>query len=179
MKAAFLAMLLAGSFVAVGSSTDKDDLENINPNGRPRFSVGSNAAERCAIWHDSGGWHLRTTCPKTSAHQYSIVMQIQDGKVGELKPISAEKSTSKKGVPADQGVWNKERTRFQFTMNTAKSGEDGYDFDVSAEATSIKFTVKIDGRDVTDVIIIGSKNEHPAKSTFSLPAHPMREKKKN
>ena len=179
MKAAIASALLACAMVTVGWTADKGDLDSANPTGRPKFSVGSNAATRCAIWHDGNGWHLRTTSPKTTAHQFAIVMNIQDGKVGELKPVNAEKSTSKKGVPADAGTWNKERTQFQFTFNTAKSGEDGFDFDVSEAATSIKFTVKIDGRDATDSIVIGSKNDHPSKATFSLAAHPMREKKKS
>ncbi len=176
MKAAVAGMVLVCSIAGVSWSADKNDPENVNAEGRPKFSVGSGAHMHCAIWHDGSGWHVRTTSPRTSAHQFSIVMQIQDGKVGTLKPTNAEKKATKT-VPADYGTWNKERTQFQFVLSTAKNGEDGFDFDLSEDATSIKFTVKIDGRDATDAIIIGSKSGHPARSTFSLPAHPMREKK--
>jgi hypothetical protein len=168
------AVLFAGSFVIAASAADKDDFDSANPDGRPRFGIGQ---LHCALWHEGNNWHLRTTSDSKSAHQFAITMSIQGGKVGTLKPVNAEKSTTKKGVPADAGTWNTERTKFSFTLNTAKSGQDGFDFDLSDSATSITFTVKIDGRDATDLILIGSKNDHPAKSTFTLPAHPMSGKK--
>jgi hypothetical protein len=173
MKAAVTAMLFAWSFAASGSAADKDELDSANPEGRPKFSVGKVA---CALWHDGKDWHLRTTSDSKASHQFAISMNVQGGKVGALKPVNAEKKATK-GAPADAGAWNKERTQFTFVLNTAKNGEDGFDFDLNDDATAIKFTIKIDGRDAIDLISIGSKNDHPAKSAFSLTAHPMREKK--
>jgi hypothetical protein len=37
--------------------------------------------------------------------------------------------------------------------------------------------MQIDGKNVPNLIFIGSKNDHPAKSTFTLPANPVKEKK--
>jgi hypothetical protein len=176
MKAAITAVLVASFFAIAGSAADKDEFDSANPTGKPRFGIGKT---HFVVWHSGNDWHVRTTSDGNSAHQFSISMNIQGGKVGTLKPVSAEKKSTKKGTPADGGTWNKERTQFSFVLNTAKNGEDGFDFDLSEGATSIKFTVKIDGRDVTDLILIGSKSDHPAKPTFTLPAHPMAEKKKS
>lgn len=169
MKAAIVAVL-AWFMVAVSMAADKDNFDDANPQGKPKWKAGQ--ATSFAIWHEGGKWHVRATAPKNELHQFGIVMNIQDGNVNELKPVRVEK----KGKTNDFGSWNKERTQFKFLLTTGKGNDDGFDFDVSADASSIKFALQIDGKEVSDAVFIGGKGDRPAKATFMLPAHPKKSK---
>lgn len=166
MKAAVSFALLACAFLAVGSAGEKTDVDPADPKGRPKWKAGQAAS--FALWHEGNKWHMRTTAPKNEVHQFGITMTIVKGSVGELKPVTVEK----KGKTVDLGTWNKERTQFKFLLSSGKAFADGFDFDVSADATNIKFSLQIDGKDVPNAVFIGSKGDHPAKATFTLPANP-------
>jgi hypothetical protein len=105
---------------------------------------------------------VRTTCGQRSARLQH--RQQYDGKVGNLKPIS-EKG-NQEGTSSDLGV-EQERTG-STTLNTARAR--WLRFEVSEGATAIKFTLKIDGRDMTEWVLI-ARRANPGEMTFTLPAH--------
>jgi len=143
--------------------------EDINPQGRPKnYKAGQST--RYAIWHEGDTWHFRTTTGPKDGHVFSGSIQVVGGKMTSLKPISAEKGgKSKKNL--DYGSWNPEGTLFTFSFTT-KGGQDGFDMQVNDKATSLKFVLKVDGKEVPDDIFVGAKNAHPKSAEFSLPAHP-------
>lgn len=148
------------------------DADPANPGGRPKYKNGQPA--RYVVWHDADGWHLRTTTNKDT--KFDGAVEIVGGKFVNLQPATVEgkAGAKKKANPksADYGTWNPEHTVFQFNFSTRDEGSDGFDMKVSDTATAIKFVLKVNGKEVPEAIFIGSKNEHPKGSSFSLPAFP-------
>jgi len=160
------AALLAVIVVTATAVADED----IDAQGRPKnYKAGQ--SRRYAIWHEGDTWHVRTTTGPKDGHTFSGTIQVVDGKMTNLKPVAVEKGgKSKKNL--DYGSWNPEGTLFTFSFTTGKGGQDGFDLQVNDKAKSLKFVLKVDGKEVPDDIFVGAKNSHPKSATFSLPAHP-------
>ena len=115
----------------------------------------SGAPEAYWVWHDGGGWHVRTTTTG-AAHRFQGRVWALHGDLENVRPTRLE--------------WNDRIRRsgnaFSFDLTTAGS-YDGFDFWV-AEGDCAQFTVLVDGRAQPDRVIIGAGNRHPTNTTFRL-----------
>jgi len=150
------------------SMAETPKFEEVDPTGKPNgYKTGLSA--RYAIWHAGGTWHFRTTTASDAGKVFSGTLEVVGGKMANLIPLKAEGKKAKKNL--DYASWNAASTVLKFSFTTAK-GEDGFDLQLSETATAVKFSLMVDGKEVTKLIHLGSKNAHPSSATFTLPAHP-------
>lgn len=109
------------------------------------------------IWHDPGGWHVRTTTP-ANTHTFHGTIRI-DGEFWAVRTFSPD--------TGDIVLHDLNQNTIQFKFNT--SGEaDGLDFDVR-DASYVQFELYIDGRIAQrNEIALGRYNHHPDGGVFRL-----------
>lgn len=150
------------------SMAETPTFEQVDPTGKPNgYKTGLSA--RYAIWHEGGTWHFRTTTNNDDSKVFSGTLEVIGGKMANLIPIKPEGKKAKKNL--DYASWNAASTILKFSFTTGK-GQDGFDLQLSDKATALKFSLMVDGKEVTKQIFLGSKNSHPSSATFTLPAHP-------
>lgn len=116
--------------------------------GKPP-SLKSGNPEAFYIWHDTAGWHLRTTTAKKE-HRFYGRVQAKDGEIKSVKSFSAEHN--------DDVIL--EGPEVKFDLTTA-GGEDGFDF-TTPDGVCVGFHLFIDGQPATkDKIIIGAGEVKP------------------
>src|SRR5262245_3411918 len=138
-----------------------------DPQGKPaRMEKGQNA--RWYVWHDSDGWHLRTTT-QMKAHDFSGTIQVVGGRITSVTGAKLE------GRGKFNDWWQLSENDRVLTLNLrTKHGMDGVDFRVGPRADRIVVTLRIDGRDSPDQIFIGRAGSKPGTARFILSAHPER-----
>lgn len=122
--------------------------------GRPT-NLQAGAAEAIWIWHDGGGWHLRTTTA-SQLHRFSGRVWAPKGEVGNVRSTRLELNDR----------FRKSGNAMAFDFQT-QGGEDGFDFQI-AEANCAMFSVHIDGKPRPDRIFLGSHNLSPESATIRL-----------
>jgi len=135
----------------------------INVDGQPAFAPGDEGA--AYVWHDTSGWHLRTTDVQNIAHHYYGSIQVSpDATVTSLQRVKLD--------PGDH-VWETSDKVIHYDLTTG-SGVDGFNFTVSSCAgpkahEALQFTMNYDGyaQDVNR-IKLGPNERHPLFSTFSV-----------
>jgi hypothetical protein len=118
--------------------------------GRPMFAPGS--PEAYWIWHDVGGWHLRTTTSMIT-HQFEGLIRPYNGTITEMRPTRDE--------------WN-DRIRIgpdgiAFSFQTG-GGMDGFDWRVSSGCN--EFHLRIDGVPAPGRVFLGGPGNHPMQMPF-------------
>ena len=122
--------------------------------GRPS-NLHAGAPEGIWIWHDGGGWHLRTTTA-TQLHRFSGRVWAPKGEVGNVRATRLEMN--------DRFRHAGNAMAFDFHTN---GGEDGFDFQI-AEANCAMFYVHIDGKPRPDRIFLGARNVNPESAIFRV-----------
>lgn len=109
------------------------------------------------IWHDSNGWHVRTSTFVTD-RRYTGEIRT-DGEIYDVKAIDREGS--------DRVRVDSKRDIIRFNFYTA-SGIDGLDFRVK-DARYIEFNLMLDGQPIErSRVYIGRDNAHPNDNQFRI-----------
>jgi len=125
---------------------------------------------RYAVWHDTHGWHLRTTTAQKK-HRFKGHIEVIGGTFTTVRSFHLEK----KGKLDDHWKLGPNRHRLTFDFETDE-GMDGIDFHVSKDAKTIRFHLHIDGKDHVRHVFVGHAGVHPEHMPFAVPAHPGRKK---
>jgi hypothetical protein len=137
----------------------------LDPKGEPKgFKAGDTV--RYAVWHNKGGWHVRTTTAK-KLHHFTGKILVEGGTIVGLEAHDLEF----KGRFADW--WRLQENRHELLIDfKTDRGIDGINFQVSNEAVRILFNLHVDGKHQKDLIHIGRAGLHPSVDPFIFPAHP-------
>jgi hypothetical protein len=135
----------------------------VDVNGQPNFDPGDAGA--AYIWHDNGGWHLRTTDVQSVAHHYTGTITVSpDATVTFLNTVKQD---------PDDHVWITNDKVIHYDLTTY-AGVDGIDFGVSSCAGSkaheaLEFALDYNGRE-QDIarIKLGPGKAHPLFATFDV-----------
>jgi hypothetical protein len=119
--------------------------------GRPAFSAGD--PENYWVWHDGGGWHLRTTTASHS-HRFHGWVEAVDGRITEVRATRLEWNDRVRAVP--RGI------EFDFVTD---GNEDGFDWRVSSGCN--RFHLQIDGVERPDRVHIGGASHIPSEMPFA------------
>ena len=116
------------------------------------------------VWHDSSGWHIRSTDPAGQSARYSGVLRLTRGATfRDVDTVRLERDDHV--VVLDQG------TVLLYSFATY-SGVDGVDFHVSAcagnrEHEAITFSMRRNrSDDDASRIVVGDHRQHPDSSTW-------------
>ncbi|KAF0248883.1 MAG: Uncharacterized protein FD167_1714 [bacterium] len=128
----------------------------IIPFGEPK-GMGSGSSKRFMLWRENDGmWHLRTTTARNQ-HQFSGEVTAEGGIISGVNAISTEKK---------DWVTAKDPKRVVFNLNT-NGAIDGFDFRTTA--SSLKFSLFIDGETRSNLVYIGAQAANPPSIPFTLP----------
>ena len=138
--------------------------DGINVEGRPdHFDAGDVGATY--VWHDSDGWHVRTTDAARGAHHYTGTVTASAGaSFGAVRPVRNER---------DDHIWVTADNVLHYDLTTYR-GVDGFDFRVSAcaadrEHETLRFAMDYNGREQdTARIKLGDAKQHPPAATFTV-----------
>jgi len=137
--------------------------DGIDMQGRPSFDAGDSGA--AYIWHDSTGWHLRTTDASRGAHHYTGTIAASPGATfSAVRPVRDER---------DDRVWVGGDNVLHYDLTTYR-GVDGFDFRVTACAgdrdhEALRFSLDYDGREQDAARIkLGADKRHPDSATFTV-----------
>jgi hypothetical protein len=122
--------------------------------GRPS-DLHAGAPEAFWIWHDAGGWHLRTTT-ETHLHRFTGRVWANKGEVGNVRSTRLELNDR----------FRRSGNFMTFDFQT-QGGEDGFDFQI-AESNCASFYLQIDGKPRLDRTYIGASQKNPGGASFRL-----------
>jgi hypothetical protein len=142
----------------------------LDPTGRPEGSIVDQSA-RYYVWHDSQGWHLRTTA-KVGRNFHGTV-SVKEAQIKTFKSVGLK--NDKQGGADDTWRVNDARSELTFQFKTGKLS-DGLDFVVDGDDGQIEFELYIDKQKSPQAIFIGRGQQHPPSNPFSLPATPKKTK---
>jgi hypothetical protein len=148
------------------SAAEKPDIETVDPFGRPDGAIYDQPA-RIYLWHDSDGWHVRTTAKTTRA--FTGIIRVKDAKIMSCISIGLKNDRQRAG--ADAWKVNDDRNELQFTFYTGRKS-DGFDMEVKGDDGQIEFELKIDSQANPKTIFIGQDRKHPNKNPFTYSANP-------
>lgn len=132
---------------------------DISVEGKPDgFDAGDGGATY--VWHDSDGWHLRTTDKTASPHVYSGRMVLSSGHFLDVNGIRLE----------DQDEFRVVGDTLYYRFVTY-DGIDGLDFRVAgcspAEHQALTFHLRHDGSLDAARVIVGDAGRHPESDPFT------------
>ena len=137
---------VAVMFAIVGCVTGRRPPE-IAP-GQPVFGPG--APEAYWIWHDTGGWHLRSTTAG-QAHRFHGMIVPVGGEITDARPMG----------PPDRVRVGPGGISFDFVT---RGGEDGFDWHVSSGCN--RFEIYIDGVARPGHVRLGGPSNAPRHVPF-------------
>lgn len=161
------AVLTAAQASAANTSCDDGRWhgpDGVSVEGRPdHFDAGDSGA--AYLWHDAGGWHLRTTDAARGAHHYTGSITASPGaSFTALRLVRDER---------DDHIWLGAGDVLHYDLTTYR-GIDGFDFRVSAcagarEHEALRFDMDYNGREQDAARIrLGEDKQHPPAATFSV-----------
>ena len=111
------------------------------------------------IWHDSSGWHLRTSGANDKPHLFSGRVTLRGGTFTSLQKVRDER---------DDHVYQDGSTiYYRFVTYQAV---DGFDFRVSgcstAEQERLVFGARYDGAADANKVDVGDRGRHPESDPF-------------
>ncbi len=128
----------------------------IIPFGEPK-GMGSGSSKRFMLWRENNGiWHLRTTTGRKQ-HRFNGEITAEGGAISDVTAISTEKK---------DWVAAKDPKHIVFNLST-NGAIDGFDFRTTA--SSLKFSLFIDGETQTNLVYIGAQAANPPSIPFNLP----------
>jgi hypothetical protein len=111
------------------------------------------------IWHDSGGWHLRTSGANDKPHVFSGRVTVRGGTFTAVQKVRDESG--------DRVVQQGDTVYYRFVTYKAV---DGFDFRVSgcstAEREVLAFGARYDGAADANRVIVGDWGWHPERDPF-------------
>ena len=163
-----LALAVFATVVSVCSADGKNKRPPMDPQGEPEgFHLRKGTTECFKVWHNPDGWHVHVVNGKGSRdHRYEGTISVEGGVIENIRSNVPKKT----GLEA-QWKHRTDRTEISFDFTTPEK-EDGVSFKVSNAATAVRFSLKIDGKDVPDQILVGKRGDNPDSSSFSCAAHP-------
>jgi hypothetical protein len=156
--------LLAITFSVAGATLT---LAQIDPQGKP-MSTGVGRTEHYEVWHDQGGWHVRTYT-KEFDHHFRGTITVTGGEFEAAKGYKLEH----RGPQKDLFMEGPEHRMIKFDFST-KGSVDGCDFRVKGRSPMLSFMLMIGEKEPKFEparIFIGKGNAHPGSNPFELPAH--------
>ena len=161
----FLAIAVVGSVAAV-CLAGPGKRSPMDPTGEPE-GLKKGETECFKVWHNQEGWHLRVVNGRGSRdHRYQGTISAENGVIENVRSHLARKNNA-----SSQWKQGPRKTELTFDFATDER-EDGINFTTSKGASTIQFTLKIDGNEVPQQIYVGKRGSHPEGSTFALDAHP-------
>ncbi|HUK65681.1 MAG TPA: hypothetical protein VLV17_02550 [Anaeromyxobacteraceae bacterium] len=118
--------------------------------GRPVFAPG--ATEAYWIWHDQGGWHLRTTTAG-AAHRFHGSVVALGGEMADVRPKRIEWKDRIRMSPS--------AISFDFVT---QGGEEGFDWRVSSGCN--RFEIFVDGTARPGLVRLGGAAVPPRHVPF-------------
>ena len=162
-----LALAVFGAAVSVCLADGKNKRPPMDPQGEPAGGLKKGTTECYKVWHNEEGWHVRVVNGNGSKdHRYSGTITVENGVMEQVNSHLAKKNGVEK-----EWKHGAKKNEVSFDFSTDKR-EDGINFKASKQASTVTFSLKIDGRDVPEQICIGKSADHPDSSTFALDAHP-------
>jgi len=141
---------------------------DIKAYGRPR---NTSKFAHYEVWYDEEGWHVRSDTAGKS-HLFAGGIEVVGGKVTKVTNFeSLEAVNKKKKKRPDIGQVTDNNKKILFEMRTEEYG-DGFTFQVTEGAKSIRFRLLIDGHTEPERIFIGGRSQPAPAATFELDAHP-------
>jgi hypothetical protein len=138
----------------------------INPEGRPDgFDAGDAGA--VYVWHDSDGWHIRTTDRRAIDHHYTGTIRLSPaGSFTDVRAVRDEK---------DDKIFLVRDGALRYHFRTFAS-IDGADFRVTCpperkgevEHQRLTFHTEFDGHPVADRVRIGDSKQSPSAAAFAF-----------
>lgn len=120
------------------------------------------AVGRTYVWHDAGGWHLRTTDANPAAHAYT-------GTIAAATGASFVGVTKVRVDPAD-ALWVDDHKVLHYSFVT-HAGIDGIDFHVTGCADpardTLVFALRKNGAADPALIDLGRHRDHPGTDPFT------------
>jgi hypothetical protein len=111
------------------------------------------------IWHDAGGWHLRTSGANDRAHVFSGRVKLHGGTFTAVRKVRDE--------AGDRVVQQGATIYYRFVTYKAV---DGFDFRVSgcsaAEHEVLAFGARYGGSADANRVIVGDQGRHPERDPF-------------
>jgi len=111
------------------------------------------------IWHDSGGWHLRTSGANDKPHVFSGRVTLRGGTFTSVQKVRDERD--------DRVSQDGNTIYYRFVTYQAV---DGFDFRVSgcsaAEHEVLAFGARYDGSADANRVTVGDQGRHPERDPF-------------
>jgi hypothetical protein len=125
-----------------------------------RFDAGD--AGRTYVWHDGGGWHLRTTDIHPDAHLYTGTVTASAG--ASFRDVHKVRLD-----PADRLWADRQVLHYSFVTH---AGVDGIDFRVggcrATDTRTVAFSLRKNGAADPRLIDLGAHRAHPATDPFTV-----------
>lgn len=121
--------------------------------GKPTFGPASEA--RYWIWHDSGGWHLRTTTAG-KVREFSGRIIAKDGGMENIVPSRKE---------GDDFKVVRLPSAFEFIYKSVGAVEG---FDWQSNAFCLEFQLSLDGKSDPEAVRVGLVSQVPTAAPFTL-----------
>jgi hypothetical protein len=158
--------VFAGSVVTAVGAADRGRRAPMDPRGEPS-GLKKGVTECFKVWHNDDGWHVRVVNGRGSRdHKYQGTITVENGVFENVQSHLAKKNGAEK-----QWRQGSRKTELTFDFSTDER-EDGINFKTSRGASAIRFSLKIDGKEVPQQIYVGGRGDHPDTSTFTVAAHP-------
>jgi hypothetical protein len=157
---------LLGSAVSVALADGKYRRPEMDPAGEPE-GLRKGVTECYKVWHNSDGWHVHVVNGKGSKdHHYQGTITVENGVIENIRSPLARKN-------GEEAQWKHGAKKSEITWDFATpQKEDGINFNVSKTATSVRFSLMIDGKEMPDRVFVGKRGDNPATATFAVVAHP-------
>jgi hypothetical protein len=153
----------------VNAQEGKVTLEKIDIKGKPK-DIKSGDSSWCLIWFDDAGWHIRAIASR-DAQTFTGKIEVVDGKFTSAKLVR----TIGKGFKpetTDMSQLTGGTKTMKLDIRLAKGYESGFDLKVDDKATALRFVLKHNDKEETEVIFVGAKGAHPKEASFYLPIKP-------
>lgn len=161
-----LSIAVLGMIASIGLADGRNRRPEMDPRGEPE-GLKKGVTECFKVWHNADGWHLRVVNGKgTRDHHYQGTITVENG---VIESISS--SLAKKNGEESQWKHGAKKNEVSFDFATPEK-EDGINFKASKGASTVRFTLKIDGKEMPDRVFVGKRGDNPDSTTFTLIAHP-------
>jgi hypothetical protein len=161
-----LALVLVVTIASVCLADGRNKRPEMDPRGEPE-GLKKGITECFKVWHNADGWHVRVVNGKGSRdHRYQGTITVENGVVESISSHLANKNGAE-----SQWKHGAKKNEISFDFTTFER-EDGINFKASKGASSVRFSLMIDGKEVPNQIFVGKRGDNPASSTFVVTAHP-------
>ena len=161
-----MAIVVLGTAVSACLADGKNKRPEMDPRGEPA-GLRKGVTECYKVWHNDDGWHIRVVNGRGSRdHHYQGTVTVENGVLENFQSHLAKKN-------GEEAQWRHGAKKNEISWDFATpEKEDGINFKTSKGESTVRFSFKIDGKDVPDQVFVGKRGDNPDSSTFTLVAHP-------